>query len=170
MALHPYYRSSKKYMDRVQIFFNGLVGTTILLFSGGFFYYANETTPGAPFITNSLFLTITAGILLVLIPLRMYFFRKSYHADLKKIKKDKQLTDRMVAYFFHSKRLWMSNFLISMIPVLFYLLSGWYIFTGIYGLALVIFTIERPAGPRIMRLLEMSEKEKELFYSNEDLF
>jgi len=170
MAIQDYYKTSKKFMDRVQIFFNGLVGTTILLFSAGFFYYANEADPGTPFVSNSLFLTSMASILIPLIPLAMFILRRKYHIELKEINNDNQLTDRMAIYFFQSKRLWVKDFLISIIPAFLYILSGWYIYTGIYGMALVIFAMERPAGPRLVRLLKMNDKEKELFYSNEDLF
>ena len=170
MALQEYYRTSKAYIDRVQIVFNGLVGTTILIFSGGFFYYANEKDPGIPFFSHSLTLTTLAGILIMAIPLVMFLLRRRYKVNLEEIDKSKQLTDRMIQYFYLSKRLWFHDFLIALIPVLLYILSGWYIFTGIYGIALVLFTLERPNAPRIMRLLKMNEEEKRKFYSREDLF
>ncbi len=170
MAIQEYYRNSKSFIDRVQIIFNGMVGTTILIFSAGFFYYANEKEPGIPFFSNSLVLTTIAGILLMVVPLVMLLLRRRYKISLEGTDQSKQLPDRMILYFFLSKRLWFYDFMISMIPVLFYILSGWYIFTGIYGMALVLFTLERPSGPRIMRLLKMSDEEKKKFFDREDLF
>ncbi len=170
MALQEYYKSSKTFIDRVQIVFNGLVGTTILIFSGGFFYYANEQEPGVPLFENSLVLTTSAGILLMALPLLMFLLRRNYRIKLEELDPHRQLPDRMVSYFFLSKRLWINDFLLVLIPVLFYVVSGWYIFTGIYGICLVLFTLERPTGNRIMQLLKMSNEEKERFYSREDLF
>lgn len=156
-----------QYLNTLNIIFYLAVGLPLVLFCISYIKY--EEQGGLRPTTQENFHILLHIFIPAFTIISAIYAYLSYRRQLKQKDLQVSLTDKLLFLYQISIKKYILLFIANMLPVIGLFLTGEQLFAGLYAIALVIFSLNRPTPLRIFRDLKLSKEEQNKLINSQNL-
>jgi hypothetical protein len=157
------YKNSQEFLRRLSTLFNGLLAFPLLLVGFGYLEVSNGNWPAIIESSNSLVVSMVAGLGIISTWLSLRFKKESRKLNLLN-----SIQEKMTAYFMLASYYYWSAFGLSVISAVMLFLVADITFAVAYAYILFWMSLFRPTLRSLADLFGLKDEEREAFLNKED--
>ena len=149
----------KNYLQKLQTFAYLSLGVPLIFF---IYIYLESSVDGLEEIIPSQYhVTILVPVLIVCLPL-LYWNLKKFKRSVEQSSEKTKLRDKLKLYQLANNSRFLTYAICAMVICIAFFLTNFQAFAALYGIMLVLFSINNPSARRIVQDLKLKGKEKEI--------